>query len=74
MYATLRRQYSQRHLLVGVDRLDYTKGLPQRLRAFQRLLHDYPENRGSAVLSAGGGAVARERRGLRRHLRTSSRG
>jgi len=26
------------HLLVGVDRLDYTKGMPQRLRAFGELL------------------------------------
>ncbi|HSQ73472.1 MAG TPA: alpha,alpha-trehalose-phosphate synthase (UDP-forming) [Rubrivivax sp.] len=50
MYATLCEQYSQRHLLVGVDRLDYSKGLPQRLRAFRRLLHDHPENRGQAVL------------------------
>ncbi len=50
MYKTLCTQYSQRHLLVGVDRLDYSKGLPQRLRAFQRLLQDYPENRGRAVL------------------------
>ena len=29
-----------RHLLVGVDRLDYTKGMPQRLRAFGELLRD----------------------------------
>ncbi len=50
MYATLCQQYSQRHLLMGVDRLDYSKGLPQRLRAFQRLLRDHPENRGNAVL------------------------
>ncbi len=47
---TLREQYAQRQLLVGVDRLDYSKGLPQRLRAFQRLLADYPENQQSATL------------------------
>jgi trehalose 6-phosphate synthase len=47
--ATLREQYAGRQLLVGVDRLDYSKGLPQRLRAFQRLLEIHPENRGSAV-------------------------
>ncbi len=29
-----------RHLLLGVDRLDYTKGMPQRLRAFGELLSD----------------------------------
>jgi trehalose 6-phosphate synthase len=32
-------------VLIGVDRLDYTKGLPQRLAAFRQLLTRYPENR-----------------------------
>ena len=50
MLQTLRTQHPNRQLLVGVDRLDYSKGLPQRLRAFQRLLQDYPENRGQVVL------------------------
>jgi trehalose 6-phosphate synthase len=48
--ATLRSQYRHRRLLVGVERLDYSKGLPQRLRAFRSLLADYPENRNSVVL------------------------
>jgi trehalose 6-phosphate synthase/phosphatase len=30
-------------VVVSVDRLDYTKGLPERLRAFERLLEKYPE-------------------------------
>ncbi|MCB1474993.1 MAG: alpha,alpha-trehalose-phosphate synthase (UDP-forming) [Rhodobiaceae bacterium] len=30
--------------IIGVDRLDYSKGLPDRLRAFERLLELYPEN------------------------------
>lgn len=30
-------------LLVGIDRLDYSKGLPRRLLAFERLLSTYPE-------------------------------
>jgi trehalose 6-phosphate synthase len=46
----LRKQYAERRLLVGIDRLDYTKGLPQRLRAFEDLLHRYPEQRMSATL------------------------
>ncbi len=37
-------------LIVGVDRLDYTKGIPQRLLAFQRLLEDDPEWRGKVRL------------------------
>jgi trehalose 6-phosphate synthase len=49
-YNELRELYAKRRLLVGVDRLDYTKGLPQRLRAFQRLLSNYPENHNSATL------------------------
>jgi trehalose 6-phosphate synthase len=48
--ATMREQYAKRQLLVGVDRLDYSKGLPQRVRAFRRLLERYPENRMSATL------------------------
>jgi trehalose 6-phosphate synthase len=46
----LREQYSKRRLLVGVDRLDYSKGLPRRFRAFRELLDSYPENRHSATL------------------------
>jgi trehalose 6-phosphate synthase/phosphatase len=37
-------------LFVGVDRLDYTKGLPERLRAFARLLERDPALRGRARL------------------------
>ena len=33
-----------------VDRLDYTKGIPERLRAFRRLLRREPERRGKVTL------------------------
>ncbi|MBI1789620.1 MAG: trehalose-6-phosphate synthase [Acidobacteria bacterium] len=34
------------HLLgIGIDRIDYTKGIPERLRAIDRLLEQYPEYR-----------------------------
>lgn len=33
----------ERQLILGVDRLDYTKGIPLRLRAFQDMLTRYPE-------------------------------
>jgi trehalose 6-phosphate synthase/phosphatase len=33
-------------LIVSVDRLDYTKGIPRRLLAFERLLERYPRLRG----------------------------
>ncbi len=36
-----------RQLIVGVDRVDYTKGIPERLRAVDRLLHKHPEHKGT---------------------------
>ena len=48
--AMLKKQYGHRRLLVGVDRLDYSKGLPHRFRAFRELLANYPENLESATL------------------------
>ncbi len=32
-----------RYLGVGVDRIDYTKGIPERFRAIERFLEKYPE-------------------------------
>jgi trehalose 6-phosphate synthase len=50
MYQRMKEEYSRRKLLVGVDRLDYSKGLPQRMRAFRELLKTYPDTHNSAVL------------------------
>jgi trehalose 6-phosphate synthase len=50
MYERMQREYSRRKLLVGVDRLDYSKGLPQRMRAFREMLRKYPETHNSATL------------------------
>jgi len=36
-------------LILGVDRLDYTKGLTHRLRAFERLLEKHPEYKEQVV-------------------------
>ena len=38
------------HLLLGVDRLDYTKGVPAKLRGLREALHRYPELRGNVRL------------------------
>jgi trehalose 6-phosphate synthase len=35
-----------RKLVIGVDRLDYSKGIPERMQAFERFLGDSPEFRG----------------------------
>ena len=37
--------------LIGVDRLDYTKGLPQKFRAFGRFLEKNPDYRRKVILS-----------------------
>jgi trehalose 6-phosphate synthase/phosphatase len=37
-------------LLVGIDRLDYTKGIPRRLLAYEALLSSHPELRGKVRL------------------------
>jgi trehalose 6-phosphate synthase len=37
--------------LIGVDRLDYTKGLPQKFRAFGRFLEKYSDYRRKVILS-----------------------
>ena len=44
----LRRRYrlGDRPILVGVDRVDYTKGIPERLAAVERLLDTRPELKG----------------------------
>ncbi len=46
----LRKNAADRVHVIGVDRIDYTKGLVERFRAFSRLLENYPENRGHVSL------------------------
>ncbi|HEX5059661.1 MAG TPA: trehalose-6-phosphate synthase [Kofleriaceae bacterium] len=41
--ARLRNAVGSRRIVLGVDRLDYAKGIPERLRAFDRLLAAKPE-------------------------------
>lgn len=41
----LRESLVGRRLIIGVDRLDYSKGLPQRFEAFETFLENYPEHR-----------------------------
>jgi trehalose 6-phosphate synthase len=40
----------ERQIVLGVDRLDYTKGIPERLKAYRYALEAYPELRGKIVL------------------------
>lgn len=36
-------RFEGRHVILGVDRLDYTKGIPHRLRAYRHALATHPE-------------------------------
>ncbi len=40
--ASIKQFIGNRRLILGVDRLDYTKGIVERLRAFERLLDRFP--------------------------------
>jgi trehalose 6-phosphate synthase len=42
--ARLNRRTIVRSHIIGVDRLDYTKGLPERFKAFRKLLETHPEH------------------------------
>ncbi len=48
--ARLQRRSMANLFIMGVDRLDYTKGLPERMRAFRRLLELHPEMRKTVTL------------------------
>ncbi len=46
----IRRRIGERRVILSVDRLDYTKGIAQRLRAYDLLLERYPEYKEKVVL------------------------
>jgi len=48
--ARLRSDLNENILVLGLDRLDYTKGIPERLKAFRILLRRYPDLRGKITL------------------------
>ncbi len=48
--ASHRKRGSWKHLVLGVDRLDYTKGLELKLRAFERALERFEHLREGTVL------------------------
>ncbi len=70
----IRRLYdslSGRKLAIGVDRLDYSKGLPDRFRAFARYLERHPQQRGTLTylqIAPASRSDVKEYRALRREL------
>ena len=53
---SLEREYGLEGKIVGLgmDRLDYTKGIPERLLAFEKFIRDNPEYRGKIVFIQAG--------------------
>jgi trehalose 6-phosphate synthase/phosphatase len=51
-------------IVFGIDRLDYSKGIPERLKAFRNALHRYPELRGKITLVQ---IVIPSRRGIKKY-------
>ncbi len=48
--ASLRRDLGDVQIVLGVDRLDYTKGLLLRMEAYERFLERFPERHGTVSL------------------------
>lgn len=47
---SIRDMYANKKIIIGRDKLDSTKGILQKLHAFEKFLHDYPEWRNKVVL------------------------
>jgi trehalose 6-phosphate synthase len=48
--ARIKKRVKTEHLILGVERLDYTKGIPEALLAFEQFLSRYPSYRGRVTL------------------------
>lgn len=48
--AQLKETYAKQKIILSVDRLDYSKGIPERLEAYRRLLENNPEYRSKVKL------------------------
>ncbi|KAL4805671.1 glycosyl transferase [Aspergillus unguis] len=46
----MRKIYDGKTVILGVDRLDYTKGLVQKLQGYDQFLREHPELKGKVVL------------------------
>ena len=46
----LETQHKDKKIIIGVDRMDYTKGLPEKLEGFRVFLEQHPEWREKVVL------------------------
>jgi len=71
----LREQHGDKAWMIGVDRLDYSKGIPERFAAFERMLERYPGFRSEVsmfqITPPSRGEVA-EYKEIRHELETSA--
>jgi len=49
-YRRIRKVNAGRKILLGVDRIDYSKGLLHKFAAYNRFLEEFPDRRGTATL------------------------
>jgi len=67
----MRKSLEGRDLIIGVDRLDYTKGLPNKFEAYGRLLARFPQHRGRVTflqIASRSRAEMEQYRALKREL------
>lgn len=57
----IHEDYSEQQIILGVDRLDYSKGIPERLKAYRNALRRYPELREKVTMIQ---VVVPSRRGI----------
>lgn len=65
-----KKHVGSRKVIFSIDRLDYTKGIPERLRAFETFLRKYPEFREKVMLVL---MVSPSRTGLKHYLELKRR-
>ncbi len=50
IFKNLKERYKDKYLIVSIDRIDYTKGLVEKLNGYRRFLEKYPEYREKVIL------------------------
>jgi trehalose 6-phosphate synthase/phosphatase len=69
--AALRLDLGEARLILGVDRLDYSKGIVERLHAIEAFLEEYPDQRGRFVflqVAVPSRTLVKEYRDLKRRI------
>ena len=73
MVELVRESLGGNKLILGVDRLDYSKGIPDRIKAFERFLENNPDWRGKVTLLADHAEEPLRHQAIRRHRNRGDR-